>query len=532
MKKEFRHALLAALLFLTSTTFSVAHAEKNLVIVGGDGNTVDSQVGEEYKLGVATGSTEAGKLSALVLGKGNEIKKPSHIIGDNNEVESDLDFIVGNGNKITDKDNFDNFVFGTNNTLNSKHSAAVGVGNEITGQLVFNMGISNKSTGGFLSTNGFYNENYGVKSVVQGYKNYNLSFGSVIIGGENNFQFNKPDELGNPVVPSGDFSVLVGNSNASAAPYGYAFGMGNFIEGLVGTTVGSRSISSGYRNSVLGGYKSVILNEQSDVFDAVTIGSYARTQTSESVALGAYSDVNRAELAMGYDPVTGNLVNLMEMKEEPFEVLQRKTVAVLQAKAAIRDIDIEADQVKLAHDTGQLPQEIYEQLCHQEAQQMQAAEQALGNAASELNQSGVPVWVSTLAPVSVGNEESALTRQITGVAAGTFDADAVNVAQLKRAVQKGDQQYRALNAKIDHTESRMRKFSNANAASALATANIPQVYAPGKNAVGVGLGNMNGQSAVAVGISTINDKGDWIFKGTATVNSEGQGFGGGVSYVW
>ena len=43
---------------------------------------------------------------------------------------------------------------------------------------------------------------------------------------------------------------------------------------------------------------------------------------------------------------------------------------------------------------------------------------------------------------------------------------------------------------------------------------------------------MNGQSAVAMGISTINDNGDWIFKGTATVNSEGQGFGGGVSYVW
>ena len=122
--------------------------------------------------------------------------------------------------------------------------------------------------------------------------------------------------------------------------------------------------------------------------------------------------------------------------------------------------------------------------------------------------------------------------QIKNVAAGVADTDAVNVGQLKGAVNKSEQHYRALDAKIDHTESRMRKFSNANAASALATANIPQVYAPGKNAVGVGLGNMNGQSAIAVGISTINDKGDWIFKGTATVNSEGQGFGGGVSYVW
>ena len=108
--------------------------------------------------------------------------------------------------------------------------------------------------------------------------------------------------------------------------------------------------------------------------------------------------------------------------------------------------------------------------------------------------------------------------KITQVIDGKDYYDAVNVGQLNRAIQ--------------NSESRMRKFSNANAASALATANIPQVYAPGKNAVGVGLGNMNGQSAVAVGISTINENGDWIFKGTATVNSKGQGFGGGASYVW
>lgn len=40
-------------------------------------------------------------------------------------------------------------------------------------------------------------------------------------------------------------------------------------------------------------------------------------------------------------------------------------------------------------------------------------------------------WVSTLGAVSVGDSISHLTRQITGVAAGTKDTDAVNVAQLK-----------------------------------------------------------------------------------------------------
>lgn len=40
-------------------------------------------------------------------------------------------------------------------------------------------------------------------------------------------------------------------------------------------------------------------------------------------------------------------------------------------------------------------------------------------------------WVSTLGAVSVGDAGKQLTRQITGVAAGTNDTDAVNVAQLK-----------------------------------------------------------------------------------------------------
>ena len=45
-------------------------------------------------------------------------------------------------------------------------------------------------------------------------------------------------------------------------------------------------------------------------------------------------------------------------------------------------------------------------------------------------------WKSTAAAVSVGNKEKNLTRQITNVAAGTEDTDAVNVAQLKQARTK------------------------------------------------------------------------------------------------
>lgn len=47
-----------------------------------------------------------------------------------------------------------------------------------------------------------------------------------------------------------------------------------------------------------------------------------------------------------------------------------------------------------------------------------------------------PVWKSTAAAVSVGDASKNITRQITGVAAGSEDYDAVNVAQLRQVVDK------------------------------------------------------------------------------------------------
>ena len=48
------------------------------------------------------------------------------------------------------------------------------------------------------------------------------------------------------------------------------------------------------------------------------------------------------------------------------------------------------------------------------------------------------VWKSTQAAVSVGDASKGITRQITGVAAGAADTDAVNVAQLKKVAAKAE----------------------------------------------------------------------------------------------
>lgn len=54
-------------------------------------------------------------------------------------------------------------------------------------------------------------------------------------------------------------------------------------------------------------------------------------------------------------------------------------------------------------------------------------------------------WKSTAAAVSVGDAATKITRQITNVAAGTEDTDAVNVAQLKRASSDAKTKYYSVN---------------------------------------------------------------------------------------
>ena len=59
-------------------------------------------------------------------------------------------------------------------------------------------------------------------------------------------------------------------------------------------------------------------------------------------------------------------------------------------------------------------------------------------APTQINKTAQSTWISTEGAVSVGDTENDITRQITHVAAGSEDTDAVNVAQLKQVNSKAD----------------------------------------------------------------------------------------------
>ena len=209
-------------------------------------------------------------------------------------------------------------------------------------------------------------------------------------------------------------------------------------------------------------------------------------------------------------------------------------------------------------------------------------------------------WRSTRGAVSVGDVDNAdpakkITRQITSVAAGTKDTDAVNVAQLKSldgkveknktdiATNKADiatnktniatntgniatntaniatntgniatntaniqtnanniaainTQLAANNDSINELRGNvnlLNKDLRGGVASAIAHASVPQSTKAGAIGVGVGTGFYGGQSAVSLGVSGVTPNENWVFKASVSTNSRGNyGVGAGALYQW
>lgn len=317
---------------------------------------------------------------------------------------------------------------------------------------------------------------------------------------------------------------LIGHTDPVSSSYPHystAYGYNATTEGQNATAIGAETYAKGIRTTVVGNTSWAISD------DSVAIGSYVNSDDNgidgvrngqQSVSIG-----NRVQ-------ATGNMAIAQGSYAQATGDYSTAMGAYTAARASFgvalgTNSESTRGSGKSTGVSGYVPE---------------------GTTISDEEKSSA-TWTSTMGEASVGytkDDGKEETRQVTHVAAGSQDTDAVNVAQLKAVnanvsadMQQLDQKFEnrfneqahQFNNRIDNVE----KDAQAGIAMAIATAGLPQAYLPGKSMFAVGAGTYRGEQGYAMGVSHITDDGHWVLKATGSGNSQGH-FGGsvGVGYQW
>ena len=197
--------------------------------------------------------------------------------------------------------------------------------------------------------------------------------------------------LGKGTEASGTWSVALGSDTKATNYWSTAMGVETLASGETSTAMGNNTIASGSGSTAMG-------------YGTTAAGGW-------SLASGAWSQANDDySTAMGYNS-KANAKNSFAVSGGVVELNAANAVAM--GKKATAKL---ADSVALGSAS--------------------LADTAFGKDGYLKGNNTGAVWISTHNAISVGNFAGGVTRQITGVAAGTEETDAVNVAQLKAVESK------------------------------------------------------------------------------------------------
>ena len=249
-----------------------------------------------------------------------------------------------------------------------------------------------------------------------------------------------------------DWSMAIGHDSRA---YGYqTLALGNNAEAYDtnSTAVGMGSSAKGHFSNALGylaktegkyataiGYNSVAAAES-----ATAVGTRAVSNLKGAVALGSDSRTSVDKNVFGYDTVKNankTLENLLSAEEKEKYNRLLDEIRELETERTTLENNLIAYITDVANDPEGKTDEQKDAIKTEKARLgalVTAKQEEIKTKQTEANNM-VKAWRSTGAAVSVGDVGTGLTRQITNVAAGTEDTDAVNVVQLKSLVVAGIQ---------------------------------------------------------------------------------------------
>ena len=382
----------------------------------------------------------------------------------------------------------------TDNVAGHDGKVAIGAKNTSTNNASTAVGNENKATGGAATAVGAGNNASGKASVALGNVNNADAKAAVAVGTYNNVNYTKgswqttPKQAGEYSTVIGNYSSATGTSASAMGVYTNATGAGSFAAGYSNNANGQNSVAIGSENtSHVADTITIGQANNAKTMGGISIGKNNLTDsTNGGTNFGRTRDEN-SQIAIGRDNVATHLDTIAIGRETKAtgsgatvigaraEASGNNSIAIGQSgegspkviASGVNSIAIgmqsqATGESAIAEGPGSRAGGKYGVALGRTSKANDEATTALGNAAEANIANGVAlgsssvtttdkgvlgynpsdpherkyapltgnVQTATTAAVSIGNGQQ-MTRQLTGLAAGTADTDAVNVAQLK-----------------------------------------------------------------------------------------------------
>ena len=393
---------------------------QNSIVVGYQ-NTTDNVAGHDGKVAIGAKNTSTNNASTAVGNENKATGGAATAVGAGNTASGKASVALGNVNNADAKAAI---AIGTYNNVNytkgswqttpkhaGEYSTVVGNYSSATGTSASAMGVYTNATGAGSFAAGYNNNANGQNSVAIGSENTSHVADTVTLGqfnnaktmggisiGKNNLTDSSNDGRNAANTRDENSQIAIGRDNVATHLDTIAIGRETTASGSGSTVVGARAEASGDNSIAIGqsgkgspkviasGVNSIAIGMQSQATGeaAIAEGAGSRASGKYGVALGRTTKANaEAATALG-NAAEANIAN---------------GVALGSSSVTTTDKGV------FGYNPSDLHERKYDKLT--------------GN-----------VQTATTAAVSIGNGKQ-LTRQLTGLAAGTADTDAVNVAQLK-----------------------------------------------------------------------------------------------------
>ena len=378
------------------------------------GNTALSQGSGSIALGGYSKSTgnmsiamgESSKSSgseAIAIGfYANSEKTHSIAIGGSSSATSEESVAIGSHAKSTAKSGI-----AIGNNTENKSSNSIAMGNDAktdNGQGQIAIGSNANSSKSYSTAIGSKANALAQGSIAMGWNVSSKGLSSIVFG---NLAFAKENS-----------SIAIGRETKALGEYSSALGAFANAKGSNSNAIGRSTISSGdFSNAI--GYSSIAANDNSNA-----MGSYAIAQGDSSLAFGESTTAyGSSSIAIGRDATVG----IIKKRDGDKKVDEKANAGNKKVNYALA---IGYNSKAKVDDSVALGAK-------------SVANIGSGVTGFDFSTNGPSdktdhIWKSTAGAVSVGRVEGqVVTRQITNLAAGTQDTDAVNVAQIKSLTNKG-----------------------------------------------------------------------------------------------